>query len=164
MRSSKANAFTLIEVLLVIVIIAILTGLLLTGFSAVSAVDANTEAAKLMRSLQQLRSGWLAYYTDEHKMLGVEDENSDKTYDAEDNVMRELSERMEAQVADLIERYGNVRIVARPSKPDNGTEIYLGFVGVSLSVQRMLAEGGYVLYGEDLRPYTDGEHVLLRLK
>ncbi len=185
MRSSKARAFTLVEVLLVIVIIAILAGLVLTGFSAVSAVDANTEAAKLMRSLQQLRSAWLAYYADEHEMLGVSGDNTTSPYGVGSYEEEMLSARMEASAADLIDRYGTIRIASKPGL--NGAAIYIGFSGnwfkgrenfggrtaeIVESMKRILKDGGYVLYGQigddgDIAPYGDqdsDQRILVRVK
>ena len=176
MRSSKARAFSLVEILLVIVIIAILTGILLMGFSAVHAVDANAEAAKLMRSLQQLRSGWLAYYADTYEML---DDVGD--HDVGSSVDKTLSEYMGASAADLIDRYGKI-VIATPRIPhDNGEVIYIGFAGpwfsnanfgsrtaeIVESMQRILKDGGYGLYrqqGVGIRLYDGGQRILLRIK
>jgi hypothetical protein len=168
----------LIEVLLVIIIAAILTAVLLIGFPSVYAANANAEAAKLTRSLERLRSGWLVYYSDKHKMLGVPNmKNGAVTHGKGSDVVRELSARSDKSVAEDAERYGDVIIARTPSGGDNGgTEAYIGFAGpwrgvrandIKSVMKEILANGERELYtwnNEKITAYNGGENILLRIK
>jgi prepilin-type N-terminal cleavage/methylation domain-containing protein len=66
------KGFTLVELLLVIVLIAIIMALVtLSGSSMMESTSAQTEARRLIRTVQSLRSAWYACYADTQVMLGV---------------------------------------------------------------------------------------------
>ncbi|MDR3279696.1 MAG: prepilin-type N-terminal cleavage/methylation domain-containing protein [Synergistaceae bacterium] len=71
-RPDKSKGFSLVELLLVIVLMAILMAVVtLSGSNMMESTSAQTEARRLVRSLQSLRSAWLACYSDTQQMPGL---------------------------------------------------------------------------------------------
>ncbi|MDR1482695.1 MAG: type II secretion system GspH family protein [Synergistaceae bacterium] len=171
---TRDKGFSLVELLLVIVIIAILAGVVLLSMSSGDIVDAQTEARQLVRSIQSVRSSWLAYYADRNIMLGVPGSG---TYAANSPLARSLEVYSDRpSVGDDITKYGGliVRSVAdgtgvRPLK------IYIGYQGpwrlgaksdvVMNSIRELLAGNDSGLLGNDYNKYaSSGQTVLLRVK
>ena len=65
------RGFSLVELVVVIVIIGIITIFALLAGTSGDSVDAQVEAKKIVRTINALRSAWLAYYSEKYEMLGV---------------------------------------------------------------------------------------------
>jgi prepilin-type N-terminal cleavage/methylation domain-containing protein len=114
-KFSVEKGFTLVELLLVIVLLAIIMALVtLSGANMMESTSAQTEARKLIRTVQSLRSAWLACYADSQVQMGV-------THPADVEMIRAYSDRA---VEDDIERYGNISVVS-----DDAGSIHIGFRG-----------------------------------
>ncbi|MDR0615273.1 MAG: prepilin-type N-terminal cleavage/methylation domain-containing protein [Synergistaceae bacterium] len=128
MRVIKREAFSLVELLLVVVIMGILGALILLNMSTSERIDAQTEAKRFVRSLHSLRSAWIAYNADKYTFLGVP--NYDPT-DAAQVTAVQRSLEIYANRADFaadVRRYGKINIITDPVN-DAYSRIYLGFDG-----------------------------------
>jgi prepilin-type N-terminal cleavage/methylation domain-containing protein len=65
----KQSGFSLVELLMVIVIMGIIMALVTLSGTSIQSASAQTEAKQLIRSLQYLRSAWLACYADTYQFL-----------------------------------------------------------------------------------------------
>ncbi|MDR0652589.1 MAG: prepilin-type N-terminal cleavage/methylation domain-containing protein [Synergistaceae bacterium] len=113
------KGFTLVELLLVIVLIAIIMALVtLSGSSMMESTSAQTEARRLIRTLQSLRSAWYACYADTQVMLGVNGNT------LTGNLARDLGTYSDRSLAEEEERYGIISAdVTQEGK------ISIGFLG-----------------------------------
>ena len=132
MRVVKRGAFSLVELLLVVVIMGIVGALILLNMSTSESIDAQTEAMRYVRSVHGVRNAWIAYMADRHVFLGVPD------YDATDPAQAEAILRSldlyadKAGLADDVSRYGNIRIETVQGPAPNAkyySHIFLGFDG-----------------------------------
>jgi prepilin-type N-terminal cleavage/methylation domain-containing protein len=118
------RGFTLVELLLVIVLIAIIMALVtLSGGSMMESTSAQTEARRLIRTVQSLRSAWYACYADTQAMLGVKGPASDGVT-LTGNLTADLSTYSDRSLADEVKRYGNIDVSA-----DTSGKISVGFRG-----------------------------------
>jgi prepilin-type N-terminal cleavage/methylation domain-containing protein len=122
------RGFSLVELLLVIVLIAILMALVtLSGSNMMESTNAQTEVRRLIRTVQSLRSAWLACYADTQTMIGITplappdvwDNNTDSNL-----ISQRLSQYSDRSLADEIERYGRIKVVPNLTNPG---DIYIGF-------------------------------------
>jgi prepilin-type N-terminal cleavage/methylation domain-containing protein len=113
------KGFTLIELLLVIVLMAIIMALVtLSGSSMIESTSAQTEARRLIRTAQSLRSAWYACYADTQVMSGVN--GATLTGDLAGD-LRTYSDR---SLAEEVARYGQISVdVTQAGK------ISVGFLG-----------------------------------
>ena len=117
------KGFTLVELLLVIVLIAIIMALVtLSGTSMMESTSAQTEARRLIRTVQSLRSAWYACYADTQVMLGVKGPETGNTLTG--NLTKDLSTYSDRSLEDEVRRYGPISVSA-----DAAGKISLGFAG-----------------------------------
>ncbi|MDR1885453.1 MAG: prepilin-type N-terminal cleavage/methylation domain-containing protein [Synergistaceae bacterium] len=186
---TRRKGFSLIEILLVIIIMAVLLGIVLLNFSSEETLDAQTEARQLVRSLQSVRSAWLAYYADRQVMLGVPPEDPGNTsYSANSPLVRSLEIYASREsLRDDVNKYGG-SLVVEPVRRDGGAysknpvAVYIGFTGpwninarnesVETSVRRLLKDsaGDFGLLGSGPNylaydgPDVKNQTVLIRVK
>lgn len=110
---NRRGGFSLVELLLVIVIMAIIMALVTLSGASIRSSNAQTEAKQLVRSLQLLRSAWLACYADTYQMP------------ATDADLRAGVQRYSDRIWDEEERkYGNMTV-----RVDNNGQVRVGFSG-----------------------------------
>jgi prepilin-type N-terminal cleavage/methylation domain-containing protein len=120
-RLSRSKGFSLVELLLVIVLMAIIMALVtVSGSSMMQSTSAQAEARRLMRTVQSLRSAWLAAYADTQMMPGV---TSDLT---PSELLKKISIYSDRSLSEEVDRYGN--IVVETDTPAAGA-IAIGFAG-----------------------------------
>jgi prepilin-type N-terminal cleavage/methylation domain-containing protein len=126
MRVIKREAFSLVELMLVVVIMGILGALILLNMSTSERIDAQTEAKRFVRSLYSLRSSWIAYHADKHVFLGVPHYSlTDATQVAAVQWSLEIyADRPDFR--DDVSRYGKINIITVPETTAY-SQIYLGF-------------------------------------
>jgi prepilin-type N-terminal cleavage/methylation domain-containing protein len=118
------KGFTLVELLLVIVLIAIIMALVtLSGGNIIESTSAQTEARRLVRTVQSLRSSWFACYADTQVMLGVRGPAADGVT-LTGNLAADLGTYSDRSLADEMARYGNISVDVTP-----GGKISVGFLG-----------------------------------
>lgn len=125
MRSIKRRGFSLIELLIVIVLLGIITGLILLSASSTSVVEAQTETRNMIRSLQSLRSGWLAFYADQHKLLGVPTSGDIDTYEHDTVLVKSMEIYLDRNIEEEMGKYGDLMIGSHTVS--NVTSVYIGF-------------------------------------
>ncbi|MDR1965435.1 MAG: prepilin-type N-terminal cleavage/methylation domain-containing protein [Synergistaceae bacterium] len=114
----RGKGFTLVELLLVIVLMAVIMALVtLSGSSMIEATNAQTEARRMIRTVQSVRSAWLACYADTQDMPGVPATAWDS-----DSLMRVLSRYSDRSLSDEAERYGNLEVRLDGERIDVGFE------------------------------------------
>ncbi|MDR0649443.1 MAG: prepilin-type N-terminal cleavage/methylation domain-containing protein [Synergistaceae bacterium] len=123
MRVVKRGAFSLVELLLVVVIMGIVGALILLNMSTSESIDAQTEAMRYVRSVHGVRSAWIAYMADRHVFLGVPEITD---HDALLNSLDLYADK--AGLADDVSRYGNIMIETVPVT-EYYSHIFLGFDG-----------------------------------
>jgi len=117
----KNKGFSLVELLLVIVLMAIIMALVtLSGANMMESTSAQTEARRLIRSLQSLRSAWLACYADTQQMLGI------TTILTSDELTKTLSVYSNRSLGEENTRYGQISVDISPA---NTNSIYIGYKG-----------------------------------
>jgi prepilin-type N-terminal cleavage/methylation domain-containing protein len=175
---ARDKGFSLAELLLVIVIMAILSGIVLLNLSSEEIIDAQTEARQLVRSLQSVRSSWLAYYADRNVMLGIPGSGA---YAANSPLVRSLEIYADREsLRDDVTKYGGSLIVQSTvgTTSANPLRIYVGYRGtwrlgvrnaeVVRSIKRLLADSDSGLLGSTFAKYdfseSDNQTVLLRVK
>jgi prepilin-type N-terminal cleavage/methylation domain-containing protein len=124
----KRGAFSLVELMLVVVIMGILGALVILNMSTSQKIDSQTEAKRFVRSLYSVRSAWLAYIADRHEFPGVPEYDLTKAAQVA-AVQRSLE--IYANRNDLdddVRRYGKINIVTVPVTPYY-SHIFLGFDG-----------------------------------
>ena len=127
MRVVKRGAFSLVELLLVVVIMGIVGALILLNMSTSESIDAQTEAMRYVRSVHGVRNAWIAYMADRHVFLGVPEITD---HDALLNSLDLYADK--AGLADDVSRYGNIRIETVQGPAPNAkyySHIFLGFDG-----------------------------------
>ncbi|MDR1515165.1 MAG: type II secretion system GspH family protein [Synergistaceae bacterium] len=125
MRVMKKRAFSLVELMLVVVILGIIGALILLNMSTSEKIDAQGEANRYVRSLHSVRAAWIAYNADKHVFLGV------PSYDVTQAAVIQRSLEIYASRPDLasdVNRYGGIIIETVPATATY-SRIYLGFDG-----------------------------------
>ena len=122
MSNLKKRGFSVVEMLVVIIVIAIITAFVLMGGSSTQVVDDNAEADKLVRALESLRSGWIAYYADKQEFLGVA--SGDQTFASNAPFTKSLEVYLDRPLGDDIDKYGNIYLSATAG---TAAKIYIGF-------------------------------------
>jgi prepilin-type N-terminal cleavage/methylation domain-containing protein len=119
----RRDAFSLVELLLVIVITGIIGALVLLNMTSKDAIDVQVEARNMVRSIHSLRSAWLDYHADKFTLLGVPD------FDINDpSFVASLEVYADRSFSDEIGRYGSVDIVTRRINASNFKQhVYIGF-------------------------------------
>jgi prepilin-type N-terminal cleavage/methylation domain-containing protein len=108
-KSGGSKGFSLVELLLVIVLLAILMALVtLSGSNMMASTNAQTEAKRLIRTVQSLRSAWLACYADTQTMIGVPLTPSETW--TSDQITQRISMYSDRSLAEEITRYGNISV------------------------------------------------------
>ncbi|MDR1509771.1 MAG: prepilin-type N-terminal cleavage/methylation domain-containing protein [Synergistaceae bacterium] len=116
-KFSAKKGFTLVELLLVIVLMAIIMTLVtLSGSDMISSTNAQTEARRLIRGVQLLRSAWLSCYADSQVQIGI-------TPTAK-SVADQINAYSDGSLTDETLRYGNIAVTSN----DTGL-IHIGFSG-----------------------------------
>jgi prepilin-type N-terminal cleavage/methylation domain-containing protein len=127
-RSNRG--FSLVELLLVIVLIAILMALVtLSGSSMMESTNAQTEVRRLIRTVQSLRSAWLACYADTQTMIGITTVATVPTWDDNTDhseISKWLSQYSDRSLVEEIERYGRIKVVQNLTGM-NSRRIDIGF-------------------------------------
>jgi prepilin-type N-terminal cleavage/methylation domain-containing protein len=127
-KAEKNKGFSLVELLLVIVLIAIIMALVtLSGSNMMSSTSAQTEARRLIRTTQALRSAWLAHYADTQKMIGVglnTAHNPPASWTTSEEVGA-LSIYSDRDLTEETNRYGDIDV----SVDTTGGRIDIGFTG-----------------------------------
>jgi prepilin-type N-terminal cleavage/methylation domain-containing protein len=121
----KREAFSLVELMLVVVIMGIVGALILINMSTSEDIDAHTEARRYVRAVYSVRNAWIAYMADRHIFLGVPDYSS-ADYKAVLNSLDMYADR--AGLAADAARYGNIKIETVPVT-SYYSHIFLGFDG-----------------------------------
>jgi prepilin-type N-terminal cleavage/methylation domain-containing protein len=126
MSAVKRGAFSLVELMLVVVIMGILGALVILNISTSERIDAQTEAKRFVRSLNSVRSAWLAYVADRHEFLGVP--NYSLTDPAQVAAVQRSLEiyANRNDLDDDVRRYGKINIMTVPATPYY-SHIFLGF-------------------------------------
>jgi prepilin-type N-terminal cleavage/methylation domain-containing protein len=116
-KFSAEKGFTLVELLLVIVLMAIIMALVtLSGSDMIESTNAQTEARRLIRDVQSLRSAWLACYADSQVQIGITP--------AAASIAEQIRDYSDGSLLDETSRYGNIAIISN----DTGL-IRIGFSG-----------------------------------
>jgi prepilin-type N-terminal cleavage/methylation domain-containing protein len=116
-RFSAKKGFTLVELLLVIVLMAIIMALVtLSGSNMIESTNAQTEARKLIREVQLLRSAWLSCYADSQVQIGITP--------AAASITDQIKTYSDRTLTEEIGRYGNIAVTSN----DAGL-IRIGFSG-----------------------------------
>ena len=148
---ARGKGFSLVELLLVIVIVAILSGIVLLNLSSEEVIDAQAEARQLVRSLQSVRSSWLAYYADRNVMLGIP---GGGTYAAGSHLVRSLEIYAGREsLWDDVKKYGSSLIVrsVADSTAAKPLRIYVGYPTASWKMRdEVAASVKKLLAGSDL--------------
>ncbi|MDR1581428.1 MAG: prepilin-type N-terminal cleavage/methylation domain-containing protein [Synergistaceae bacterium] len=119
------KGFSLVELLLVIVLIAIIMALVtLSGGSMMASTSAQTEARRLIRTVQSLRSAWYACYADTQVMLGVNGATLTNNGTFAENLARDLSTYSDRSLTEEAARYGSISI-----NVTTAGKISVGFLG-----------------------------------
>lgn len=163
-----SRGFSLVELLLVIGIIAILTGAVALSTSSDRVVDAFTESASLRNSLRALRSAWIACWSTTHRTIGVP-EVAGADADAADRIREELERFAGRRLDEYAKRYGTIRV-----RVQDGRAIYIGFAGpwnivnaeAKSGVKRLLAEDKTKLYDGSFAAYAtgSGDEIYIRIR
>lgn len=159
-KGYAGRGFSMVELLIVIVIIAILTGVILMGGTSDVTAEAFSEAGKLQNSLKALRSAWLASYADNFVMVGVPASGPHGLGSDVANTLARFSDR---SLAEEVAKYGDIQI-----KTDSAA-IYIGFAGpwapkmikddVKSAMKRMIANSDIKFYTQ-----SDSDEILIRIK
>jgi len=112
-KAIKKQAFSLVEVLIVIILIAILSGLLLVSLRT---PHEDAEAQRLAHHLKMMKSAYIAYYADTHKYLpnvASADRNSPLAASLDRYAVKSIDNS-----------FGSITIRESPAKA-----VFIGFVG-----------------------------------
>jgi prepilin-type N-terminal cleavage/methylation domain-containing protein len=113
------RGFTLVELLLVIVLAAIIMALVaLSGGGMMESTSAQTEARRLIRTVQSLRGAWYACYADTQVMLGVNGAA------LTGNLAGDLGIYADRNLQEEAARYGGISVDVTPAG-----KISVGFLG-----------------------------------
>jgi prepilin-type N-terminal cleavage/methylation domain-containing protein len=119
----KRAAFSLVELMLVVVIMGIVGALILLNMSTSERIDAQAEARRYVRSVYSVRGAWIAYMADRHVFLGVPGASDMGA------VLKSLDLYADrAGLADDVKRYGSLMIETVPVNAYY-SHIFLGFDG-----------------------------------
>ena len=124
-KPGRKRGFSLVEILFVIVLLGILMALIaLSGPSMLQSTSGQTEARRMLRSLQSLRSAWLACYADKQAMPGI------TTATSSADLYKLISVYSDRDLSEELQRYfkaSNREIVV--TSGDGGNQIFIGFRG-----------------------------------
>jgi prepilin-type N-terminal cleavage/methylation domain-containing protein len=119
-KFSAEKGFTLVELLLVIVLMAIIMALVtLSGSNMMESTNAQTEARKLIREVQLLRSAWLSCYADSQVQIGIT-----PTAVSAAEIAERITTYSDRFLTEEIDRYGNIEV-----RSDDVGLIRIGFTG-----------------------------------
>ncbi|MDR1471105.1 MAG: type II secretion system GspH family protein [Synergistaceae bacterium] len=112
--SQKRRAgFSLVELLLVIVIMAIITALVTLSGASIRSSGAQSEAKQIVRALQSLRSAWLAHYADKYVM-----------WLDNDGLMENIRRYSDRSWTEEVSKYGRIIVTS-----NDAGRIEIGFSG-----------------------------------
>lgn len=181
MNKNGRRGFSLAEIVIVIVIMGIIVALVALGGSSSEGINAQTEARRYIRTLQTLRSAWIAAYADTGQMIGITMpgtipsnpgagqhvlNGSDPATQPLINTLTKYTDRI---VVDDIRRYGGT-LILRTAPVTQGNAVYLGFQGrwdlsrgedggpggdqgakITRDARNILISGDYDLFDSSLR-------------
>lgn len=175
-RTSRARrAFSLVELLVVMTIVAIMASLIAMGGMSNRTADAFAEASRIEESLRVLRSAWLACYA-ENYYQNMRVPTTKTTYRTTDTtpgakmLIAQLSNYCDVPLDGDIDRYGGLVVASEPSGV-----VYIGYADVTKNVpgdqdelradiRTKLRSSELDLYGGDLQRLSSGSEVLIRLR
>lgn len=173
-RRCARRAFSLAELLVVMMIVVILAGSVSLGGKSKVTVDAFTEATKIEESIRSLRSAWLAYYAETYYQdLRVPTTKTtyvpDDTAGSEANRMiAHLGAYRDRPIEEDIARFGGIVVGAHT---DGG--VYIGLADVTgkiedanvrSDVERMLTSSALDLRDGSFAKYRGGGELLIRIR
>ena len=126
MVDNKKRGFSMVEMIIVMLILGIIAAAVLLNASTTTVIKDTTEADKIVRMLQSLRTGWLAYYADNREFLGLKGKVAAiQTFDADAPFTKSLEIYLDRDLKEDIDSYGNILLVSN-SRDERGAKISLG--------------------------------------
>ena len=127
-KNGCRKGFSLVEMIIVMIILAVLSAFMLMSGSTSTLVDDKTEADKIVRALQSMRSGWIASYSDNQEFLGLRGTSvpASQTFNASAPFTKSLEVYIDRTFDDEIAKYGNIMLITDSTSPGN-PRVYLGF-------------------------------------
>lgn len=163
------RGFSLVELLIVMTIIAVLTGAIALGGMSNTTVDAFAETSRIEEGIRSLRSAWIASWAESYyKELSAPAAKTTYT-SGSDEIVKHLSRYSDRALEDDIERCGGFVVAAH----DGG--LYLGYAdvmrkiaddgsGVREAIARNLARSSLDLRSGTFARYSSGGEVLIRVR
>ncbi len=161
LENRRREGFSLVEVLIVIIIIAILAGLLVMGLGG---TQESADATRLINGIKALKSAYIACYADTHKYLPA-----NAGAGASSDLVASLEKYAGKSLFDEIHAFGSVTI-----QTDTGGGVYIGYLGGSgihgnSSASKIYAEllrraDAVKLRGHNGGPLVENDPILMQVK